>query len=146
MAAALDDIDRRIVDALVHDGRMTMRSLSEHVHVSRANAYARMDRLRDAGVITGFSATLNPVAMGQATSAYVTMSLRQTGWRDIRDRLQAMPSVVHIALVGGEFDVIALIRATDNEDLRRIVLDDIQSIPGVLTTRTALVFEEVRGP
>jgi DNA-binding Lrp family transcriptional regulator len=51
--------------------------------------------------------------------------------------------VVHIALVGGEFDAILLVRARDNADLRRLVLDVIQGMPGVVNTRTLLVFEEV---
>jgi DNA-binding Lrp family transcriptional regulator len=53
---------------------------------------------------------------------------------------------VHIALVGGDFDVIMLVRASDNTDLRRLVLDEIQGMPGVVNTRTLLVFEEFEPP
>ena len=56
--------------------------------------------------------------------------------------LRALPGVVHIALVGGEFDVIMLVRARDNAALGRLVLDEIQGMPGVVNTRTLLVFEE----
>jgi DNA-binding Lrp family transcriptional regulator len=142
MAEPLDQTDRRIVDRLVHDGRMSMRTLAEALHISRANAYARVDRLRSSGVIRGFRAEVDPVACGMATSAYVTLNLIQADWRHIRERLRALPGVAHIALVGGEFDVILLVRARDNADLRRLVLDEIQGIPGVLGTRTLLVFEE----
>jgi DNA-binding Lrp family transcriptional regulator len=48
-----------------------------------------------------------------------------------------------MALVGGEFDVILLVRAADNAALRNVVLNELQAIPGVLATRTALVFEDV---
>jgi len=48
-----------------------------------------------------------------------------------------------MALVGGEFDVILLVRTRDNADLRRLVLDEIQGIPGVVSTRTLLIFEEL---
>jgi DNA-binding Lrp family transcriptional regulator len=142
VATPLDDTDRRILDELVLDGRMSMRTLADRLHVSRANAYARVDRLQKSGVIRGFRADVDPVASGLATTAYVTLNLRQADWRRIRERLQALPGIAHIGLVGGDFDVILLVRARDNEDLRRLVLDEIQGMEGVLTTRTLLVFEE----
>jgi DNA-binding Lrp family transcriptional regulator len=142
MASTLDDTDRRILDALTRDGRMSIRTLAEALHISRANAYARVERLQSSGVIRGYSADVDPVLSGLGTSAYVTLNVRQADWRTIREQLQALPGVVHIALVGGEFDVVLLVRATDNADLRRVVLDGIQGMSGVIATRTLLVFEE----
>ena len=140
--ASLDDIDRRILAELSRDGRMSVRALAESLHISRANAYARVERLRAARVITGFRATIDPVAAGLGTTAYVTVNLRQADWRLVREQLRALPGVVHLALVGGEFDVILLVRVRDNADLRRLILDVIQGMPGVVSTRTLLVFEE----
>ncbi|KUL41836.1 Lrp/AsnC family transcriptional regulator [Actinoplanes awajinensis] len=146
MASTLDDIDRRILAELSRDGRMPIRKLSETLHISRANAYARVQRLRETNVIKGFRAEVDHLAAGMATSAYVTVNLRQAEWRVVGERLRMLPGVVHIALVGGEFDVILLVRAKDNTDLRRLVLDEIQGMPGVVNTRTLLVFEEFESP
>jgi DNA-binding Lrp family transcriptional regulator len=146
VAAPLDDIDRRILVELSRDGRMSMRTLAELLHISRANAYARVQRLRDTNVIRGFRADVDHVAAGMGTSAYLTINLRQAEWRVVGEQLRTLPGVVHIALVGGEFDVILLVRAKDNADLRRLVLDVIQGMPGVLSTRTLLVFEEFEPP
>ncbi|HTJ34388.1 MAG TPA: Lrp/AsnC family transcriptional regulator [Dactylosporangium sp.] len=146
MVSQLDDIDRRILVELSRDGRMSMRTLAELLHISRANAYARVQRLRDMNVIRGFRADVDHVAAGMGTSAYVTVNLRQAEWRLVGEQLRALPGVVHIALVGGEFDVILLVRAKDNADLRRLVLDVIQGMPGVVNTRTLLVFEEFEPP
>ena len=142
MVNSLDDVDQRILAALTEDGRMSMRTLAETLHISRANAYARVQRMQTSGVIRGFRADVDPTLSGLRTSAYLTLSVRQPEWRRISERLQALPNVVHIALVGGQFDVILLVRAHDNADLRRLVLDEIQSIDGVLNTTTLLVFEE----
>jgi DNA-binding Lrp family transcriptional regulator len=139
----VDEIDRRIVAALQADGRLSVRALAERVNLSRAAAYSRLERLTATGVITGFTATVDPVKLGLGTSAYVTMSVRQHVWRDLRERLRAMPEVRHMALVGGEFDVILLVRAADNDALRRVVLERLQAIPGVLSTRTSLIFEDI---
>ena len=142
MAGHPDATDRRILDLLAEDGRASVRSIAESLHISRANAYARFERLRSSGVIQGFAADVDPVAAGLGTSAYLTLNLRQADWRSVRKQLQALPGVAHIALVGGEFDVLMLVRAPDNAALRRLVLDRIHAIEGVVNTRTLLVFEE----
>jgi DNA-binding Lrp family transcriptional regulator len=142
MASPLDQIDRRIIEALTRDGRMSMRTLAETLHISRANAYARVERLKTDGVIRGFRADVDPAALGFGTAAYVTLNLTQTDWRQVREQLCALDGIVHIGLVGGDFDVLLLVRVRDNADLRRLVLDEIQSIPGVRNTHTLLIFEE----
>lgn len=144
-ARALDDVDRLILKELARDGRMSIRALAEKVHVSRANAYARVDRLLADGVITGFAAQVDPERAGLGTSAYVLLSIQQNAWRDVANALGALPYVEHFALVGGDFDVLALVRAPNNAELRHVVLERIQDVPGVLSTRTWLVFDEHLG-
>lgn len=141
-ATQLDDVDRRIIEVLRTDGRISMRALAEAVHISRANAYARYGQLLDAGVIRGIRAEIDPVQCGFGTSAYVTVNVRQADWVELRARLSALPGVEHLALVGGDYDVIMLVRARDNEDLRHLVLDNIQGMDGVTSTRTHLIFDE----
>ncbi|MES9541966.1 Lrp/AsnC family transcriptional regulator [Spirillospora sp. NPDC049024] len=144
-AARLDAVDRAIIAELLRDGRISVRALAERVHVSRANAYARLTRLTDEGVITGFTAELAPHKAGLGTSAYVSVTIEQNSWRSVSARLQDTPYVEHFAMVGGDYDVLALVRAPDNEALRHVVLERIQDIPGVRATRTWLVFDEARG-
>ena len=142
MASRIDSTDERILEELSVDGRMSVRALAEKLHISRANAYARLQRLTEDGVIRGFHADIDPVAAGMGTSAYLTLNLRQAEWRNLREKLSALPGVAHLALVGGEFDVLMLVRTRDNAGLRRLVLEDIQGMDGVLSTRTLLVFDE----
>ena len=142
----LDGPDRLILRELVKDARTSIRSLAERVHISRANAYARVDRLVADGVITGFSANIAPARAGLGTSAYVSLSIEQNSWREVSARVGHLPYVEHVSMVGADFDVLVLVRAPDNAALRDLVLDRIQSIPGVQTTRTWLVFDELQGP
>lgn len=138
----VDEIDAKILAALEQDGRLSMRQLSETIHISRANAYARVERLTATGVITGYAALVDPAKRGLGTAAYITVNVQQPNWLTIHGQLRALKGIEHIALVGGDFDVVMLVRAKDNNDLRRLVLDEIQNIPGVLSTRTLLVFDE----
>src|SRR6478609_7362084 len=139
----LDDVDRNIIAELTRDGRMSVTQVAENVHISRAHAYTRIARLTGEGVLTKFTALVDPIKAGLKSSAYVTLKVRQHSWRELRELLRAIPEVHHIALVGGDFDVILLVRAVDNIDLRRVIFDQLQSMPGVLDTQTFLVFEDV---
>ncbi|HCA84318.1 MAG TPA: AsnC family transcriptional regulator [Streptomyces sp.] len=141
-ARPLDTIDRGILHILRTDGRASIRSVADQVHVSRANAYARINRLIDDGVIRGFSARIDQERAGQGASAYVTLKIVQNSWRTVREQLTELPGATHIALVSGDFDVLLLVHTEDNRALRELVLTRIQSIPEVLSTRTLLVFEE----
>ncbi|MET8699245.1 MULTISPECIES: Lrp/AsnC family transcriptional regulator [unclassified Kitasatospora] len=138
----LDRVDRSILRLLQQDGRASIRSVAERVHVSRANAYARISRMVEDGVIRGFTARVDHERAGQGASAYITLKIVQNSWRTVREQLLALPGVAHIALVGGDFDVLLLVHTADNHALRELVLNRIQSIPQVLGTRTMLVFEE----
>ncbi len=142
----LDDVDRRILGVLCEEGRISMTALGERVHISRANAYARVERLHEAGVIRGYTAVLDPEKAGLGTSAYVMVTIEQAAWREFRDAVRRFPEVQHVALVAAEVDVLLLVRAADNAALRRLVLEGIQEIPGVRGTTTLLVFDEVGGP
>ncbi|MFE3488348.1 Lrp/AsnC family transcriptional regulator [Streptomyces griseus] len=141
-ARPLDAIDRDILRILQTDGRASIRSVAERVHVSRANAYARINRLVEDGVIRGFGARVDHERAGQGASAYITLKIVQNSWRTVREQLQALPGATHIALVSGDFDVLLLVHTPDNRALRELVLTRIQAIPEVLSTRTLLVFEE----
>ena len=142
MAGGVDDIDRRLLDELTRDGRASVRALSERTSISRANAYARIERLTRDGVLKGFTALIDPSRLGLLTSAYIALSVRQNSWRDLKEQLRRIPEVKHMALVGGDIDVMLLVRTTDNDALRHVVLDQIQAIPGVLGSRTLLIFED----
>ncbi|WP_457032097.1 Lrp/AsnC family transcriptional regulator [Kitasatospora sp. P5_F3] len=138
----LDRVDRAILRLLQQDGRASIRSVAERVHVSRANAYARIARMVEDGIIRGFTARIDHERAGQGASAYITLKIVQNSWRTVREQLLALPGVAHIALVGGEFDVLLLVHTADNHALRELVLGQIQGIPQVLATQTLLVFEE----
>jgi DNA-binding Lrp family transcriptional regulator len=140
--ATLDETDRLIVAALRADGRMSMRALADRVHISRASAYARVARLEQDGVITGYGAQVDPVRYGYALSAYVYLDIAQRSWKSVRGQLLAMPEVDHVALLSGEHDILLRVRARDAVSLRDVVLTRLQEIPEVRATQTVLIFEE----
>ena len=121
---------------------MLTRALAERVHISRAGAYNRLERLHREGVITGYAAQVDPDRLGLTTAAYVSVSIEQGSWREVLAALEQLPGVEKVALVGAEFDMLVEVRARDNHELRDVVLEQIQAVPGVRGTRTWLVFDE----
>lgn len=142
----LDETDLAILRELRADGRLSVSALAEAVHISRSHAYSRLTRLTEAGVITGYRAVVDPSRAGRPESAYVFLKVRQSAWRELKSALLELDELEHYALVGGEFDVVLLIRARNSADLRRIVFERIQPLPGIVDARTSIVFEDGPGP
>ena len=143
----LDDVDRAIVAVLREDGRISMRVLAARLHISRAGAYLRVQRLEEAGVITGYAAQVDPERYGYGLSAYVYLKVEQRAWKPLHARLMTIPEVEHAALVSGDIDIVLLVRARDLAALRELVLNSFQSMPDVLSTQTVLIFDELgHGP
>ncbi len=123
-----------------------MRTLADRVQISRAHAYARLERLKAQGVIRGFVARVAHDKAGLGTSAFVALAIKQASWRTISEQLAKLAYVDHFGLLGGDVDVLVLVRAPDNHALREIVLERLQALPGVESTKTWLIFDESDGP
>jgi DNA-binding Lrp family transcriptional regulator len=141
--AQLDETDRLIVEALRADGRLSMRALADRVHLSRANVYTRVARLQRDGVITGYTARIDPVRYGYGLSAYVYLDIAQRSWKAVRRQLLSMPEVDHVALISGEHDILVRVRTHDAATLRDVVLTRLQDMPEIRATQTVLIFEEL---
>jgi DNA-binding Lrp family transcriptional regulator len=143
-APALDDVDRGIIAALVDDGRLSVNELASRVGVSRATAYARLDRLRSSGVITGFTAVVDPAKVGHGVAALILVNVEQNEWRAARDELMHLPGVEYLAFTSGGFDMVALVRVASIEALRDVVLDHLHGATHVRSTQTVFVLDEKR--
>ena len=142
-AGPLDRVDRRILELLAEDGRMSFATLAERAGVSRASAYARIDRLRADGVLEGFSARVRPARLGLGITALVLISGRQPAWRTLREELAAMPEVEYCAFTTGEYDALILVRVPTVETLRDVILERLQASETVRATQTIFVLDEV---
>ena len=144
IAQELDDVDRTIVDVLRANGRLSIPALAEQIGVSRATAYSRFDRLIDDGVIEGFAAQVTPSNMGLTVAALAFIKADQREWQVAVDGLLAVAGVQWIGLAAGSFDYVVLLRAADLDELRDVVLKELLAVPGVTSTETTVLLDEVR--
>ena len=145
-ARQIDEIDRLLLRHLVDDGRLSFSDLAERCHVSRSTAHARVDRLRRLGVLTGFTATVDPAALGLGISALVFLRIRQHDWRRARDAVAGVPGVESLMMCAGEFDLVATVRCHDMAEFRDTLLVRLHAIDDVVGSETAFVLDEVRNP
>jgi DNA-binding Lrp family transcriptional regulator len=142
----LDETDRRILSELVSDGRLSVNALANRANVSRATAYGRLKRLTDEGVITRFSAVVDPAKVGLPIAALILVNVEQHDWRTARDELAALPGLEYLAFTSGGFDMVLLVRVPDMVTLRDVVLVRLQGSPRVRSTQTIFVLDETRQP
>jgi DNA-binding Lrp family transcriptional regulator len=139
---AFDELDRRIVAALVEDGRATFADIGARVGLSAPAVKRRVDRLRATGAITGFSATVDPGILGWTTEAYVELFCRgRTSPSDIA-ALGKYPEVAGAATITGEADALLHIRAADVRHFEEVV-ERIGAEPFVVRTRSVIVLSRL---
>ncbi len=139
----LDAVDRRLLELLADDGRISVAALAEKAGISRAAAYTRLDALRESGVIEGYSVRVNPSRVGLGVTALVLIAGQQPAWRSLRRRLVSMPEVEYCAFTTGEYDALLLVRVPDVETLRDVVLERLQASEEIRATQTIFVLEEL---
>lgn len=140
---AFDELDKRIVAALVADARATYAEIGSTVGLSAPAVKRRVDRLLATGAITGFSANVDPAAVGWTTEAYVELFCRgKTSPADIRLAVSKHPEVIDACTVTGEADALLHIMASDVRHFEQVV-ERIGAEPFVVRTRSVIVLSRL---
>ncbi|MFI6477482.1 Lrp/AsnC family transcriptional regulator [Nonomuraea sp. NPDC050663] len=139
----LDRLDRDIIGALVEDARATYAEIGAAIGLSASAVKRRVDRLRESGAITGFSARVSPQALGWTTEAYVELFCAgKTKPSDIALAVMRFPEVVSAATITGEADALLHIRATDVRHVERVI-ERIAAEAFVVRTKSAIVLSRL---
>lgn len=143
----LDRIDRRILDVLQRDGRISNLKLAESVALSPTAVLARVQRLTREGYILGYEARLNPLKLGAGMLVFVEVLLDRTSanvFNEFKAAVEVRPEIMECHLVAGGFDYLLKIRTADMNSYRVFSGDVLWQLPGVRETRTYAVMEEVK--
>ena len=141
----LDSIDHRILSVLRRDGRVSMLDLAEEVGLSATPSARRVRRMEDAGVITGYAAQIDPMALGLNVSVLVSVRLARHGVEGTEQFLSAIarhPEITECLLVTGNIDYILRIWVKDIDALGTFIRDVLQSIPAVTETTTMVILKQ----
>ena len=146
--AAIDDIDRHILTALHADARLSNNTLAHIVGVAPSTCHGRVRRLQEIGVIRGFYTDVDPAAIGRPLQAMISVRLQSNARAKIRSfirEIRKVPQVIDVYFLAGADDYILHVAASDTEDLRSFVVENLNADPDVAGTQTSLIFEHLRG-
>jgi DNA-binding Lrp family transcriptional regulator len=139
----VDDIDRQVVGCLLRDGRATFAEVGAQVGLSAPAAKRRVDRLVASGAIRGFTAVIDPAALGWTTEAYVELYCRGTvSPQDLRRSLEHVPEVVSACTVTGSADALLQMLATDITQLEQ-AMERVRKEPNVDHTESVIVLSRL---
>lgn len=130
MEYALDELDRAMLAALYDNSRIGVLELSRTLGVARATVSARLQRLEDSGVITGYQPRIRLAAAGYGVQAFVTLEIAQGALGDVIAVLEQIPGVLEAFATTGSGDVLCRVAAASHDDLQRtlIVLNQSRTV------------------
>ena len=135
----VDDIDRLLIRELIADGRATLSNLAEKASLSVSAVQSRVRRLEARGVIRGYTADVDPEALGQMLSAFVAITpLDPSQPDDAPSRLQHIPAIESCHSVAGEESYVLLVRVSTPRHLESL-LHEIRSTANVNTRSTIIL-------
>ena len=143
----LDRTDRKILQLLQQNGRLTNVELARQVALSPTPCLERVRRLEREGYITGYVALANAGKLNASTLAFIQVSLTNTSTDNLRDfnaRMHALPEVEACHMVAGGFDYLLKIRCSNMQHYQQLLGEHLAAIPLIAQTHTYVVIEEVK--
>jgi Lrp/AsnC family transcriptional regulator for asnA, asnC and gidA len=138
----LDDLNKRIIERLQRDGRMSYAALAKVVGLSEAAVRQRVQRLLDAGVMQIVAVT-DPLRVGFRRQAMIGLKA-EGDLRRVADKLAAVPEVDYVVMCAGSFDLLVELVCEDDEDLFRLINDRVRTVPGVRATESFVYLRLVK--
>ena len=142
----LDEFDRKILTILGRDGRITYTDLAAQVGLSKTPCQARVKRLVDSGLITGFRAIVDPAKVGLDHVAFTEVKLsdtREEALRQFNHAVRQIPEVEECHMIASSFDYLLKVRTPDIRRYRIVLGEKISSLPHVASTSTFVAMETI---
>jgi Lrp/AsnC family transcriptional regulator, leucine-responsive regulatory protein len=143
----LDVIDRKILQMLQRDGRISNVDLAKLVHLSPTPCFERVRRLEESGYIERYVAQVSASKLGLGLLAFVEISLDRThpaAFDELRALVADRGVVQECHMVAGGFDYLLKVRIADMAAFRRFLGERILALPGISRTNTYFVMEEIK--
>lgn len=144
---ALDDIDIRLLDILQRDSRLTVKELSDRVHLSTSPTFERVKRLEREGFIKHYGAVVDHHKLGNDIIVLCNIRLRQHTHdmiKEFMDRVQTIEQVTECYNTTGDYDFLIKVFARDIQDYQDFMLNTLGNIPCVGSLHSVIVIGEIK--
>ena len=139
----MDDLDATLIHLLADHPRVGVLEASRRLGVARGTVQARLNKLTESGVITGWGPDLDPEALGYPVTAFLTLEISQAssdrggGHEAVAQHLAAIPEVLEAFTITGAGDMWCRVVARSNNDLQRVI-DAVLSGVGIVRSSTVI--------
>jgi len=145
--AGLDAIDRKILDALQAEGRLSNVDLALQVHLSAPQCLRRVRALEERGVIRGYRAQVAAERLDLNVTAFVSLNVDGAAFgrvREIEAVIRGFPQILECHTVSGDYDYLLKVVARDLKSLSQFLTDRLMQTPGVADVRSMICLEEIK--
>jgi Lrp/AsnC family leucine-responsive transcriptional regulator len=145
--SSIDQLDRKILEELSRDGRISVAELSRRVNLSKTPCQARIKRLEDQGYILGYRAVIDPKRLGLPHVAFVEVKLsdtRKAALEAFNKAVRALPEVEQAHMIASSFDYLLKVRTKDITAYREVLGEKLSALPHVAQTSTHVSMEAVK--
>lgn len=143
----LDRLDRRILDILQREGRISITELAQRIGLSTSPCAERVKRMEREGVITGYHARVSPAALERPLLVFIEITLASKSadvFDKVRDELLHIPEVQECHLVSGSFDYLVKARLRGMGEYRNLLGDLLKKLPVAAQSHSYVVMEELK--
>ncbi|MDV3455968.1 Lrp/AsnC ligand binding domain-containing protein [Sphingomonas sp. HF-S4] len=143
----LDEYDRKILQVLREDGRITVTELAQRIGLSKTPCQQRLRRLIDHRVILGFTALIDPAKLALDHVAFTEVKLsdtREKALEEFNAAVRRIPEVEECHMIASNFDYLLKVRTADIRKYRIVLGERISSLPHVASTSTYISMETIR--
>jgi Lrp/AsnC family transcriptional regulator for asnA, asnC and gidA len=137
----IDELDNRIIEQLIKDGRQSSESLAKMLESSPTTIKRRINHLIESGVIR-ITALVDPSKVGFSVAALVAIDVVHDKLQTIMDTLINLPQVRWLTATTGRFDIIMLLRFSSNDELADFLQKRLTSLDGIKDTETFVVLHQ----
>lgn len=139
----IDKLDKQILSILSKNARIPFKDVAGECGVSRAAIHQRVQHLIKIGAIMGSGFDVNPKSLGYTSCTYVGLNLeRGSMYKKVVERLMSIEEVVECHYTTGPYTMLLKLYAKDNEQLMDLLNNQLQTIPGVVSTETLISLEQ----
>ncbi|MDZ7688629.1 MAG: HTH-type transcriptional regulator Lrp [Halobacteriales archaeon] len=140
---AYDSLDLKIIESLLEDGRKSLRGIAEELDVSVTTISNHLKSMEEEGVIKGFKPVLNYPELGYTVTSVLMIKAEGDSIKDLVNELRREDALLHVYEVTGDFDVIAIGKFRDTEEMNDTIKELLNS-PMVKETNTNVVLSTVK--
>jgi Lrp/AsnC family transcriptional regulator, leucine-responsive regulatory protein len=143
----IDLFDRKMIDLLREDGRMSITTLAQRIGLSKTPCQVRLRRLIREGYIRGFRAVIDPAKLGLDHVAFAEVKLsdtREAALEEFRRAVLTIREVEECHMIASSFDYLLKVRTPDIRRYREVLGERISNLPHVASTSTFVAMETIR--